>query len=167
MFIRNCPKCGKEIKYKSEITKNNADKYNRICFSCNGKKNGWSKINKEVTDGIRINSFKDKRHTDESKKKMSLKHLENSDVYKTLEFRQKMSNVTSGEKNGMFGKSFYDIWIEKYGKEIADKKYNEWREKISNNTRGENNPMYGKPTPTGSGNGWSGWYKGWYFRSLH
>ena len=26
--------------------------------------------------------------------------------------------------------------------------------------------MYGKPSPQGSGNGWSGWYKGWYFRSL-
>lgn len=31
---------------------------------------------------------------------------------------------------------------------------------------GEGNPMYGKPAPIGSGNGWSGWYKGWYFRSL-
>ncbi len=26
--------------------------------------------------------------------------------------------------------------------------------------------MYGKPSPQGSGNGWSGWYKGWFFRSL-
>ena len=26
--------------------------------------------------------------------------------------------------------------------------------------------MYGKPSPRGSGNGWSGWYKGWFFRSL-
>jgi len=26
--------------------------------------------------------------------------------------------------------------------------------------------MYGKPSPEGSGNGWSGWYKGFYFRSL-
>ena len=26
--------------------------------------------------------------------------------------------------------------------------------------------MYGRPSPKGSGNGWSGWYKGWYFRSL-
>ena len=27
--------------------------------------------------------------------------------------------------------------------------------------------MYGKPSPQGSGNGWSGWYKGWFFRSIH
>jgi hypothetical protein len=26
--------------------------------------------------------------------------------------------------------------------------------------------MYGKPSPQGSGNGWSGWYKGKYFRSI-
>ena len=31
---------------------------------------------------------------------------------------------------------------------------------------GKNNPMYGKPSPLGSGNGWSGWYKEWYFRSI-
>ncbi len=32
--------------------------------------------------------------------------------------------------------------------------------------KGSKNGMYGKPSPTGSGNGWSGWYNGWYFRSL-
>lgn len=32
---------------------------------------------------------------------------------------------------------------------------------------GEKNGMYGKPSPQGSGNGWSGWYNGLYFRSLH
>jgi hypothetical protein len=26
--------------------------------------------------------------------------------------------------------------------------------------------MFGKPSPQGSGNGWSGWYKNWFFRSL-
>ena len=26
--------------------------------------------------------------------------------------------------------------------------------------------MFGRPTPQGSGNGWKGWYKGWFFRSL-
>lgn len=32
--------------------------------------------------------------------------------------------------------------------------------------KGKDNPMYGKPSPQGTGWGWSGWYKGWYFRSL-
>lgn len=31
---------------------------------------------------------------------------------------------------------------------------------------GKLNPMYGKPSPMGSGNGWSGWYNGQYFRSI-
>jgi len=43
---------------------------------------------------------------------------------------------------------------------------NELRLRLSIQNTGSNNPMFGKPTPTGSGNGWSGWYNGWYFRSL-
>jgi hypothetical protein len=53
--------------------------------------------------------------------------------------------------------------VEIFGKEKSDK----IKEKLSFASSGENNPMYGKPSPMGSGNGWSGWYKGWYFRSLH
>ncbi len=51
-------------------------------------------------------------------------------------------------------------------KEEAEKRLNQAKEKISKQTSGENNPMFGKPAPQGSGNGWSGWYKDWYFRSL-
>jgi len=32
--------------------------------------------------------------------------------------------------------------------------------------KGDKNYWFGKTPPFGSGNGWSGWYKGWYFRSL-
>jgi hypothetical protein len=32
---------------------------------------------------------------------------------------------------------------------------------------GDKNGMYGKPPPAGSGNGYSGWYRGLFFRSLH
>ena len=35
-------------------------------------------------------------------------------------------HMISGEKNPMYGKTFYDVWVEKYGKEIADKKKEEW-----------------------------------------
>ena len=48
----------------------------------------------------------------------------------------------------------------------ADKREKIWKEKLSISVSGPNNPMYGKPSPPGSGNGWSGWYKGWFFRSL-
>src|SRR5690606_10904764 len=40
---------------------------------------------------------------------------------KTDEYRKKMSKVTSGENNPMYGKSVYDTWVEKYGKDKADK----------------------------------------------
>lgn len=61
---------------------------------------------------------------------------------------------------------FYDIWLEKYGKEEADRRFKEFKNKQSILNNGINNNMYGKPAPQGSGNGWSGWYKNWYFRSL-
>jgi hypothetical protein len=38
-------------------------------------------------------------------------------------------DMISGEKNPMYGKSFYDVWVEKYGKDIADKKKEEWLNK--------------------------------------
>ena len=66
----------------------------------------------------------------------------------------------------MYGKTYYGIWVEKYGIEEADKKLIEFKSNLSNKMSGSNNPMYGKPSPQGSGNGWSGWYKGWFFRSL-
>ena len=44
----------------------------------------------------------------------------------------KRGNQMSGEKNYMFGKSFYDIWLEKYGKIIADKNLIEFKLNKSN-----------------------------------
>ncbi len=63
-------------------------------------------------------------------------------------------------------RSFYETWTERYGKEGADRRREEHRALCSKNSSGVNNPMYGKPTPQGSGNGWKGWYKGHFFRSL-
>jgi hypothetical protein len=85
-------------------------------------------------------------------------------------FRQrhniKHQNTNVGTKNPMFGKTVYSTWVEKYGKEIADQKLIEFKTKQSKNSSGKNNPMYGVPSPNGSGVGWKGWYKGFYFRSL-
>ena len=86
--------------------------------------------------------------------------------YKTKEFRDKISKLNKGSNNPMYGKSFYDVWLKKYGKEVADQKMTEYRQKQSELNSGENNNMYGKPSPNGSGNGWSGWYNGWFFRSI-
>jgi hypothetical protein len=73
----------------------------------------------------------------------------------------------SGSNNKMFGRSIYDVWLEKYGKEIADEKLLNFKKMRSEKMSGKNNHMYGKPTPKKSGNGWTGWYKNkFYFRSL-
>lgn len=62
--------------------------------------------------------------------------------------------------------SMYEYWVKRYGKEIADKKMIIYSKKRSEIHSGKNNPMYNKPSPNGSGQGWKGWYKNFYFRSL-
>ena len=44
----------------------------------------------------------------------------------------------------MFGKTNYEIWLEKYGKEEADRRMANQRIKMSEKFFGENNPFYGK-----------------------
>jgi len=91
------------------------------------------------------------------------------------DIKNKMSIATLGKNNGMFGKHQNELTKEKIGnrtrgktlEEIyGSKKAIEIKQKISNSTSAENNSMYGKPSPMGSGNGWSGWYNGYFFRSL-
>ncbi len=64
------------------------------------------------------------------------------------------------------GRDIMAIWVAKYGTEEAENRRSAWKAKLSETSRGANNPMYGKPTPQGAGNGWKGWYRGQYFRSL-
>lgn len=88
--------------------------------------------------------------------------LRNEDI----EFRDS-SYYSKGELNPMFGKTVYDTWIKKYGKDIATEKYDKYKAYMSSINTGENNPMFGKPSPKGSGNGLQGWYKDFYFRSVY
>lgn len=64
-------------------------------------------------------------------------------------FKDKLKKERSGtwyvnEKNSMFGKTNYDVWLEKYGKEIADEKQKKSNEKNRISNSGTNNPFYGK-----------------------
>ena len=111
-FIRRCPTCDKIIKYKSKYNLKNAERDNRQCKSCGIKLS----ITEERKENMRIrvlgennpmfgkfgelNHFFGKTHTKESKMKM----IENKDysVYKTDEFKEKMSKLSSGE-NLTFG----------------------------------------------------------------
>jgi hypothetical protein len=90
--------------------------------------------------------------------------------------KQKNSIASSGKNNpnygGKYSKAEACSAIAKarkgksnkiyYGEEKAEK----IRKLMSTASSGENNPMFGKPSPTGSGNGWSGWYNGFFFRSI-
>lgn len=49
--------------------------------------------------------------------------------YRTKEYREKRKQQATGSRNGMYGKSFYDIWVKKYGLQIANKKLEEYKNK--------------------------------------
>lgn len=159
-LIRNCPLCGCELSYSTKNTMKQGEKTKSKCKSCS-KKGG---NNPMYGKSGMLNPFFGKTHTDDSKSKI----IQNRDYskYKTDEFRKKLSNLNKGEKNNMYGKSLYSVWLEKYGKEIANKKMSDFKLKQSILNKGEKNSMYGKPSPINSGNGICGWYKGWFFRSL-
>jgi len=118
--------------------------------------------------GIRNSNF----ITQYNKQQTGLTTVERLGEEKAKLFKIKRSLASKGKNNPNFkgtwrginpavnqkGKTFEEI----YGKEKAKNIKN----KISLASKGERNPMFGKPSPQGSGNGWSGWYKNWYFRSL-
>lgn len=152
-LIRNCPKCGKIFYYKSEVTYKNAIRNNSICRSCSNKKRFSDALElKLLSERIKKwhetneNPFKNKTHREETKKIIAEK------------------SVRWGATNGMYGKTLLGIWSDKYGKEIGLQMWDKHKKKLAN--YGEKNGQYGKPPPIKSGNGWAGWYKGWYFRSL-
>lgn len=159
ILMRNCSECEEMIEYKSELGYKAAIKNNSICRKCasSGEKNAmFGKVG-------RLNPFFGQHHTKKTLDK--LKQVDRS-YTQTIEFKAKQSKNNSGSGNPMFGKSVLEGWVKKYGIDEANVLMNACKKKHSINNSGEGNPMYGKLSPKGSGNGWSGWYKGWYFRSL-
>jgi len=168
-FNRKCPMCDELLSYTLKSNRDAAERKTKLCLTCSSKErykkygSYIDEINKEVSDGKRLNGFSGKTHT-----KDSIEKIKNRDKssYKTKEFRDKISSLNKGENNPMWNKSVYSVWNEKYGKEMADIKFIDYKRKMSISNSGSNNPMYNKKTPNGSGNGWSGWYNGWFFRSI-
>lgn len=179
LLKRNCPQCHSVIKYSNKYNRNNAEKDNRLCKSCSNKESANKPEHKERMSKLMsgkgnpmynmtgsLNPFYGKTHTEKTKKIMRENRIKNSHIYQSKEFREKMSEVTSGENNPMHGRAVYDIWLEKYGKEQADIKLKEFKYKLSEVMSGKGNPMYGISPSNSAGSGWSGWYNNWYFRSL-
>lgn len=178
-FERNCPKCLKNLEYTNKYNMLKAEKKGQCCKKCAMKelsnREDMKVLRSQNMKGDKNpmygsvgdkNPFYGKKHKKSSISRMKEVRNNNSNLYKSVEFRQKMSEVTTGENNGMYGKSVYDIWVKKYGTDIANDRLKDMKQKLSVKTSGKNNPMYGKPAPKKSGNGWSGWYNGWYFRSI-
>lgn len=90
------------------------------------------------------------------------------------EWRKKMSEVTSGDKNPMYGRHDHVDGLKRYAREKTGKTLEEVhgyelaskiRQRRSETTRGSNNPAYGKVYVNG-GKSIKGHYKGLFFRSL-
>lgn len=149
-YKKNCPSCGCEQIYKNKYNFKRSLDENKKCIRC-------CQIGKSCGEN---NGFFGKKHSKETKLKIS-----NSLKGYTVWNKGKKTHQC-GENNAMTGKSVLYFLIKKHGMENANKIWDDIQRRKSLSSRGKNNPMYGKPTPQGSGSGWKGWYKGWFFRSL-
>lgn len=156
---RDCPACGERIKYISYSGFHNAKKNNSKCKKC--FINEEEKLKRSKRAAGENNPFFGKKHSKETREKLSLKTFNHSE-----ESKKKISKSLIEINKTRVRKSLYDYWREEYGEGVANKKIKENKEKHRQNAIGEKNNMFGKPSPIGSGNGYSGWYKGQYFRSL-
>lgn len=151
---RKCPNCDCIINYTNENNKKSADKNNTRCKECSIlKRRNYSGIN---------NPFYGKKHSQELIDQIIIKNKNRERTQEEIEITNE--NLKLGRLKGK--KSNYAFWLEKFGKEIADEKMQQFKNTLSEKMSGSNNPMFGKETPQGSGNGWSGWYNNWFFRSL-
>jgi hypothetical protein len=169
-FERVCPQCSILLQYTTLKNRNQCERLQRRCFRCSRDVLKQPETRKKMSVAAKKrtgdkNPFFGKHHRKESIEACLLKRrLQNYEWCKTNEFRQQSSRP--GKLNGMYGTSIFKRWIEKYGRNVANSKLLVLKEKLSKRFTGENNPMFGQPAPTGSGGGWGGWYKDWYFRSL-
>lgn len=159
MKHRNCPSCNGDIIYNNLKSYNISCKNNSVCKSCvmTGEKNPMYGRTGAMA------SFYGKHHTEETKNKFRVER-----VGKPIHTDKSKKKISDYQKDNapMRGRSVYSVWVEKYGVDIANKKMKEYKNLQSFNNSGEKNSMFGKPSPNGSGNGYSGWYNGRYFRSL-
>lgn len=150
---RICPKCNIIIDYKNKYVARFNEKRRGKCRLCYGKERSnkmkgkicitVSPEGRERTRQALLNRIRSKEELDKCRE--------------TIKLAQK---ARTGGKNN------YQLWIDKYGIDEANKRDSLARKKLSLASSGKNNPMFNKPAPHGSGNGWKCRYKNIYFRSL-
>lgn len=158
-----CDVCGRKKEkiylgnYKVQVLKNNGQ---YLCRNCSYKR-AYAIGNKTSIFSEMNKNNKDKR----------LEEIYGDEKAKMI--RAIRSFLSSGKNNPMYGKKATKLAERNRsnkGKTLEDiysvQKATEMKQKMSTNASGVNNPMYGKPSPHGAGNGWKGWYKGIFFRSL-
>jgi hypothetical protein len=150
-YKKKCSGCGTEQSYGAKSSLTFAIKHNKLCKPCRAKERAnrteVRKANSERQKGKRMgedNHFYGKKHSVEARK--------------LIKQHRSTQIIPKGIENKMFGKTYEEM----YGEERAS----ELKSNLSKHNSGENNGMFGKPAPQGSGNGWSGWYNDWFFRSI-
>jgi hypothetical protein len=156
IYSRKCPVCYLNLTYKTKQSCLKSEEKKSPCRVCAGVIRG-----KNISGSG--NPMFGKKHSKQAI--LQMKQRIHPHV-KTDWFKKSKSEQMKGAGNPNYKNSNYKIWLQKYGEEKAKILEDNRRMKLSKHFSGEGNPMYGKPTPLGSGNGWSGWYKNWYFRSI-
>jgi group I intron endonuclease len=87
----------------------------------------------EKVSGNKNGRFGGAGTTEETRRK--IRELRKKDGPVSDESRKKMSDKASGKNNAMYGRCAYDIWVEKFGKEEADRRKEELRKKQSENSK--------------------------------
>lgn len=157
-----CDSCKKEYdSFYSNILSNRKKYEIDLCRGCKQKhqyKNGLREKQREYITSYAFKFQKGKTfeelYGDEKAKKLK----KEASIKNKGENNCNFGGTYKGTRVNLKGKTFRQIYGEDKAKEIGGK--------LSLKCSGKNNPMYGKPAPVGSGNGWSGWYKDWYFRSI-
>lgn len=114
MFIRNCPKCGKELSYNSRNSFNRAKRNNSICLSCSQKERTASEETKRKMREVRLNI------SDETKRKMSDAKIGKKRPPFSDEHRSKMSISNGG--NGLLDEvRYYGRELRKWSKAVRER----------------------------------------------
>lgn len=163
---RICSQCSNEIKYKSISGMNNAIKNNSICKSCSSR-------NKMI--GVDYSGENNpnygRKHTEKDLQKMKGRKCSPEQVEKmrifntgrkgrtyTQEQLERHREMCRNRKN----RPYMEVWTEKYGEEGARIRH----EKYLATFKGRPARNFTNNTKTSGPRGWSGYYKGFLFRSF-
>jgi hypothetical protein len=153
-FFRICKICSGKVYHKNKKQLKVATNKNSACFSCTRK-------------DVMNRPEERKKNSERQKGKFLGRDNPNYGNHLSEDKKNSISQKLKGRSStGMKGKSLYSLWVEKYGVEEADIRMEELSSKRSKNSIGSNNSMYNKPVPKKSGKGASGYYKGFFFRSI-